>query len=175
MLGDSDYPASDTHGRDNNGQLFTLGGISQAGFDRCRNPAMPATTDDFFQSKLQRVIENGGYPAVPFGFDLNGFAGAQGPRFGPRGCATEQSDPITYPFTSFAGDVTFHEPMVGNRVLDFNTEGLVHIGLVAEMIQDVRGDGVTDAELEPLFRSAEAYVRMWEKAERRSAEIRATE
>lgn len=65
--------------------------------------------------------------------------------------------------------------IVGNRVLDFNTEGFVHIGLVAEMIQDVRGDGVTDAELEPLFRSAEAYVRMWEKAERRSAEIRATE
>lgn len=175
ILTQHDYPASDTHGRDNNGLLYTIGGVSQAGFDRCRNPERPATTDDFFQSKLQRTIDNGGYPAVPFGFDLNGFAGAQGPRFGPRGCPTEQSDPITYPFTSYAGDVTFHQPMVGSRVLDFNTEGFVHIGLVAEMIEDVRGDGVSDAEIEPLFRSAEGYVRMWEKAERRSAEIRTAE
>lgn len=172
ILGQNDYPASDTHARDNNGVLYTLGGISQGGFSRCRDQNVPATSDDGFQSKLQRVIDNGGYPAVPFGFDLNGFAGAQGPRFGPRGCTNEQSDPVTYPFTSYAGDVTFHQPQVGNRVLDFNTEGFVHIGLVAEMIQDVRGDGVTDAEIEPLFRSAEAYVRMWEKAERRSAEIR---
>jgi len=173
ILTQNDYPASDTHGRDNNGILYTVGGISQAWFDRCRNPDQPATTDDFFQRKVQRAIDNGGYPGVPFGFDLNGFAGAQAPRFGPRGCATEQRDPVTYPFTSYAGDVTFHQPMVGNRVLDFNTEGFVHIGLVAEMIEDVRGDGVSDAELEPLFRSAEAYVRMWEKAERRGAEIRA--
>lgn len=173
ILEANDYPASDTHGRDNNGKLFALGGISQSGFRRCRNPNVPATTDDSFQQKLQRTIDNGGYPAVPFGFDLNGFAGAQGPRFGPRGCNNGQTDPVTYPFSSFAGDVTFHAPAVGERVLDFNTEGFVHIGLVAEMIQDVRGDGVTDAELEPLFRSAEGYVRMWEKAERRSEEMQA--
>ena len=119
------------------------------------------------------TIDNGGYPAVPFGFDLNGFAGAQGPRFGPRGRDNGQTDRVTYPFSSFAGDVTFHAPAVGDRVLDFNTEGFVHIGLVAEMIQDVRDDGVTDAELEPLFRSAEGYVRMWEKAERRGEEMQA--
>jgi microsomal dipeptidase-like Zn-dependent dipeptidase len=172
ILAQNDYPASDTHGRDNNGVLYTLGGISQSGFARCRDQNVPATSDDGFQNKLQRVIDNGGYPAVPFGFDLNGFAGAQAPRFGPRGCTNEQRDPVTYPFTSYAGDVTFHQPRIGNRLLDFNTEGFVHIGLVAEMIQDVRGDGVSDAEIEPLFRSAEAYVRMWEKAERRSADIR---
>ena len=33
------------------------------------------------------------------------------------------------------------------------------------------GAGVSDAEIEPLFRSAEAYLRMWEKAERRGAEL----
>lgn len=31
---------------------------------------------------------------------------------------------------------------------------------------------MTDAELEPLFRSAEAYLRMWERAEARSAALR---
>ncbi len=175
ILAENDYPGTDTHGRDNNGQLYELGGMSQSGFGRCRNPNVPATTDDGFQQKLARVIEKGGYPAVPLGFDRNGFAGAQGPRFGPQGCNSEQVDPVTYPFPSYAGDVMFQQPMVGNRVLDWNTEGFAHIGLLPEMIQDVRADGVTDAELEPLFRSAEGYIRMWEKAERRSVEIRAAD
>jgi len=65
----------------------------------------------------------GGYVAEGFGFDLNGFAGAPGPRFGERsGCSQPQPNPIEYPFTSYGGDVTFTEPSVGNRVIDFNTE-----------------------------------------------------
>jgi len=44
----------------------------------------------------------------------------------------------------------------------------VHIGMLPELIEDVRRDGVSDADLEPLFRSAEAYIRMWEKAEARA-------
>ena len=35
---------------------------------------------------------------------LNGFAGARGPRFGDGVCPEPQTDPITYPFTSHAGD-----------------------------------------------------------------------
>jgi hypothetical protein len=36
------------------------------------------------------------------------------------------------------------------------------------VIEDVRRDGVTDEELEPLFKSAEGYIRVWEKSERRA-------
>ena len=46
---------------------------------------------------------------------------------------------------------------------------MVHIGLLPELIEDARRDGVTDADLEPLFRSAEGYLRMWEHAEARAA------
>ena len=60
---------------------------------------------------------------------------------------------------------------LGNRELDFNTEGLVHIGLLPELIEDARRDAVDPADLEPLFRSAEGYIRMWELAEARSAEL----
>jgi hypothetical protein len=67
--------------------------------------------------------------------------------------------------------VTFQQPRVGNRTLDFNTEGMATIGLLPDLIEDVRRDGVTDADLEPLFRSAEAYLRMWEKAEGRGAAL----
>jgi len=45
--------------------------------------------------------------------------------------------------------------------VDFNTEGMIHIGLLPELIEDVRRDGLSDAEFEPLFRSAEGYIRMW--------------
>ncbi|MDJ0866085.1 MAG: hypothetical protein QNK03_08255 [Myxococcota bacterium] len=173
MLVENDYPAAGTHGLDNDGALYHLGGVSKSGFGRCRSATESATMDDGFQRDIERIEDNGGFPAQGFGFDLNGFAGAPGPRFGPRsGCAAPQEGPITYPFESYAGDVTFEQPRVGNRTLDFNTEGLVHIGLVPELIEDVRRDGVSDAELEPLFKSAEGYLRMWEKAERRAEALR---
>ena len=121
------------------------------------------------RSLVGLMKEKGAYPGLGFGFDMNGFAGYPRPRFGERSsCAAPQQDEgITYPFESFAGDVTLQQPVVGNRILDFNTEGMVHLGLVAELIEDVRRDGVSDGDLEPLFRSAEGYLRMWEKAERR--------
>lgn len=175
MLEENQYPAVGSHGLDNFGRLYELGGVSAGDFSRCRSASTPATVDDGFQRRLQRIIDAGGYPGLGFSFDLNGFAGAPGPRLGEKSVcgSTPQSDPLTYPFTSYAGDVTFLEPKVGNRTLDFNTEGLVHIGLLPDLIEDVRRDGVSDAELEPLFRSAEAYVRMWETAERRGAAVRA--
>jgi microsomal dipeptidase-like Zn-dependent dipeptidase len=146
------------------------------GFGRCRSADRESSVDDGFQDRLERIAANGGYPAIGFGFDLNGFAGAPGPRFGPKSnCSDPQSDPVTYPFTSFAGDVTFTEPSVGKRTLDFNTEGLAHIGLLPELIEDTRGDGVTDDEIEPLFKSAEGYLRMWEKAERRARALSSAE
>ncbi len=173
ILEENDYPAAGTHGLNNFGKLYRLGGVSKSGFGTCRSPNASATVDDGFQSRIRLIEDNGGFPAEGFGFDLNGFAGGPGPRFGPRsGCRSPQTDPVKYPFKSYAGDVTFTEPHVGNRTIDFNTEGMAHIGLVPELIEDVRRDGVSDAELEPLFKSAEGYLRMWEKAERRAAALR---
>jgi microsomal dipeptidase-like Zn-dependent dipeptidase len=122
--------------------------------------------------QVARTVGRGGYPSAGFGFDLNGFAGAPGPRFGDRaGCDVPQENPITYPFTSLAGDVTFTQPRVGERTIDFNTEGMAHVGLLPELIEDARRTGATEADLEPLFRSAEGYIRMWERAEERSSAI----
>jgi hypothetical protein len=173
LMEEFDYPAAGTHGRNKNGELYALGGISKTNFGRCRNSEQTATMDDGFQQRIALKKENGAYPSEGFAFDLNGFAGYPKPRFGPNSsCNDPQTDDgITYPFTSFGGDVTFTQPMLANRTVDFNTEGMVHLGLVVEVIEDVRRDGVSDEELEPLFRSAEAYIRMWEKSERRGREI----
>lgn len=164
LLEAADYPAAATHGSNWDGRLYALGGVSKTGLGRCRDPERPGAMLDRLGERVALIEANGGYPAEGFGFDLNGFAGAPRARFAEGACPTEQTDPITYPFDSYAGDVTFTEPQIGNRTVDFNTEGMVHIGLLPELLQDARGDAVSDEDLEPLFRSAEAYLRMWEKA-----------
>ncbi|WP_181233895.1 membrane dipeptidase [Enhygromyxa salina] len=171
LLEAANYPAAGTHGRNFNGRLYQLGGVSKTGFGRCRDADNPGSTVQGFISKIQQITDLGGYPAEGFGFDLNGFAGARGPRFGDGVCPTEQMDPITYPFSSYAGDIQFTQPVIGNRELDFNTEGLVHIGLLPELIEDARRDAVSEADIEPLFRSAEGYIRMWELSEQRAAAL----
>ena len=50
---------------------------------------------------------------------------------------------------------------LNNTTLDpwnFNVDGLAHAGMVPDLIADLRSVGVTDTYLQPLFRSAEAYV-----------------
>lgn len=172
MLEAADYPALGTHGRDNNGRLFALGGLSQGSFRRCHDPDEPRTTLAPYQARLASMVAAGMHPSLGFAFDFNGFAGARGPRFGEGGCSAPQENPVTYPFLSFDGAVTFTAPTAGERVFDFNTEGLMHVGLIPELIQDLRNDGATEEDLEPLFRSAEGYIRLWEKAEARAEALR---
>jgi microsomal dipeptidase-like Zn-dependent dipeptidase len=170
ILEEMDYPAAGTHGLNFDGRIYALGGVSKTGIDRCADPDRPGSLLDSIRERVARITEQGGYPAEGFGFDLNGFAGGPGPRFGERaGCGRPQSNPVEYPFQSYAGDITFTQPRVGNRTIDFNTEGMSHIGLMPELIEDARRTGATDADLEPLFRSAEGYLRMWERAEARAA------
>jgi hypothetical protein len=174
MLEDANYPAIGTHGNTNNGLLYEIGGISKTGFSRCADPANPGSMARRFRERRDMLTAAGGFPAEGFGFDLNGLAGVPDSRFGPdANCAEEQQDPLEYPFTSYAGDVTFTEPFMGERQVDFNTEGMIHIGLVAELVEDARRTGVTDEDLDIVFKSAEAYVRLWERAEARAAELNA--
>lgn len=169
ILEERDYPAAGTHGRDWDGRLAALGGITSFGLGRCQDPANPGATLGSVAERAELLTQAGSWPGVPFSFDLNGFAGAPGPRFAEGACSTEQENPITYPFESLDGGVSFTQPMVGQRAIDFNQEGMVHIGLLPELLQDARSDAVSDADLDPLFRSAEAWIRMWEKAEARAA------
>jgi microsomal dipeptidase-like Zn-dependent dipeptidase len=167
-----DYPAAGTHGSHYNGKIYELGGVSKFNFGTCADPNDPGSRADPLNRRIELREQAGAYPAEGFGFDLNGFAGAPDPRFGEESpCEHPQENPVEYPFDSYAGGVTFTEPGLGNRTVDFNTEGFVHIGMIPELIQDVRNTGVTDEELEPLFRSAEGYLRMWEKAELRAEDL----
>jgi len=58
----------------------------------------------------------------------------------------------------------------GNRDFDVNLDGVAHYGMLPDFLQDVANSHLRPAEVgmyfDPLFRSAEDYIRMWEKAER---------
>ena len=167
------YPATKTHGNGNGGRIYKLGGMLGTRLGRCADPKKPANMGKSLASAVTEAVANGAYPSEALSFDLNGFAGGPRPRFGAdKGCSEPQANPITYPFTSYDGKVTFQQPHLGERAVDFNTAGMIHIGLLPEVSEDARRDGVTDKQLEPLFRSAEAYIRMWEKAEKRAAALK---
>lgn len=175
ILEDYDYPAAGTHGSMGpQGRIYALGGVSMVNIGRCADPKRKGAMLDSLRSRLALIEKYGGYPAQGIGLDLNGFAHGPRARFGTNSrCSAPQENPVTYPFESYAGDVTFTQPRLGNRVIDFNLEGLAHIGLLPELIEDARRDAESDADLEPLFRSAEGYLRMWERAEERAVAIRA--
>jgi microsomal dipeptidase-like Zn-dependent dipeptidase len=175
LLEQHEYPASGSHGRNFDGRIFESGGVSKIGLGRCQNVDDPGSTLRGYLAEAALMEEKGAYPAPGFGFDFNGFAGAHGPRFGDGVCSTEQENPITYPFMSYGDDVEFTQPYLGNRAVDYGTEGMIHVGMLPELLQDARADAVNADDLDPLFRSAEGYIRMWELAEARGAVLSAGE
>ena len=169
-LEEAGYPAIGSHGHNFNGKIYEIGGVSKVRFQRCQREGQPGYIAHELAERVVDLNQAGAYPAEGFGFDLNGFASYPKPRFGVNSpCRDPQTSPITYPFSSYAGDVSFTEPVIAERSLDFNNEGLVHLGLFPELIEDLRRGGASDQDLEPLFRSAEGYLRMWRRAERWAA------
>lgn len=97
------------------------------------------------------------YWGVGFGADMNGF-GAQG---GPR---NPTENPVTYPFRSYDGRVTFDKQRSGEREFDINTDGVAHYGLYPDWVEDLRKVSGGDRIVKDLGRGAEAYLQMWERA-----------
>lgn len=120
---------------------------------------------------LQTVREESEYEAVGIGTDFNGIIESAAPRFGKEACtgnrsqANLQRNPVTYPFRSQWVDGYFARQRTGDKTFDVNQHGFAHIGLLPDFIDDLSRVGMTNEDIIPLFRSAEAYLRMWEKAQ----------
>jgi hypothetical protein len=63
------------------------------------------------------------------------------------------------------------------RDFDINLDGMAHYGMLPDLLQDMRNDGLSAEDLGPLFRSANDYVETWQKcsdqAEARTASAKA--
>jgi microsomal dipeptidase-like Zn-dependent dipeptidase len=126
------------------------------------------STTEWAQAYLYGVQAMGGAP-VAMGSDFNGIAGHVGPRFGNGACAGNPDERVEqestqsrlqYPF-KIPGFGTFDHQVSGQKVYDFNVDGLAHIGLLPDLVADLKNIGVTDEQLKPLFGSAQAYIKMW--------------
>jgi microsomal dipeptidase-like Zn-dependent dipeptidase len=118
------------------------------------------------------AVKQAGVPALAFGTDFNGFAGEPGPRFGSQPCGQDgkgapqqPSTMVQYPFVSPVTNSVLGRSVVGQKTFDYNVDGLAHMGMLPDFIEDMRKIGVSDNDLRPLFNSAERYVSMWEKIE----------
>src|SRR5262249_34116487 len=128
------------------------------------------------QAYLYAVDQMQGGPqggAVAVGSDVMGVIATAAPRFNgdpfSHACNQErladQGAGIAYPLQIHNQPGHLGPMQIGEREFDFNTDGFAQIGLYPEFIADLKAIGLTDTDLAPLFNSAEAYVRMWEKAE----------
>jgi microsomal dipeptidase-like Zn-dependent dipeptidase len=133
------------------------------------------------------LLREAGSGGVAMGTDFNGLNQQPGPRYGPNAASGLKGDklrekrlpvqqmlqrnkpPLPYSGTMHRTTVPFVRSRAGTREFDFNTDGLAHIGLLPDLIRDLLHVGMTDAQLDPLFSSAEAFLRMWETCEARSA------
>ncbi len=189
-----DYPLVDSHqGKawDDVGKVFearylSLGGvrspmpnmnINQSEYGGVRKTCNRSTSQDL--AMLTMAIGDlreslGVDPGVVISTDVHGMVSQAQPRFGElANCDEMQFNPVEYPFTSFDGRVVFERQQTGNRVFDYNTDGLAHYGLIPDMVEDMRRQGMPDEKVERLFRGAESYLQMWEKARQRGVSIQA--
>ena len=120
-------------------------------------------------NRTRALAEEAPYFGFGFGADTNGL----GPQALPRSANAIAARPVRYPFTLFRGPdwgpefdgiapVTFDRQRSGERVYETDVDGHAHYGLTADFVEEVRLEGGEEA-LRQLFRSAEAYLRMWER------------
>jgi microsomal dipeptidase-like Zn-dependent dipeptidase len=92
---------------------------------------------------------------LALGSDFNGFMQQTRPRFGDLGACS----------AGFAEEAAAQraQQLASGRPLgtEFDEKGLAHVGLLPDLLDDLRGMGVDTA---PITRSAERFLRMWERA-----------
>jgi microsomal dipeptidase-like Zn-dependent dipeptidase len=93
---------------------------------------------------------------IPFGTDLNGFAGMPRPRRG--GVSLE------YPFTAPVTGTVLDRGRLGRREFDINSDGVAHVGLLPDFVALLLRHDLSEEEARPILDSALGYVRTWERA-----------
>ena len=92
---------------------------------------------------------------IPFGSDLNGFAGL--PRPSPDG------DLLAYPFTAPVTGAVLEPSWLGRRCFDINAHGVAHAGMLPDFVALLSQLGLSEEERNPLVESAHGYVNTWDR------------
>jgi hypothetical protein len=152
-----DYPVVSSHtgtgGSWTGGELRRL--YRSGGFAS----ATPAEAPDLAAKILgfRDFRDHGRFLGVGLGTDTGGFSSLPGP---------SGSEQLDYPFSGYRSDVSFRRQRTGQRTFDLNEDGVAHYGLFADLLAEMRDVPGGPAATRSLFRSAEAYLRMWQRARR---------
>jgi microsomal dipeptidase-like Zn-dependent dipeptidase len=97
---------------------------------------------------------------VALGTDMNGFA--------PQ--LSFAADSVSYPLMVASQTGNPRAPLLpraalGTRTYDFKTDGLAHYGMLSDFMQALSDKPGSGADIDALFHSAEATIRMWEACE----------
>jgi microsomal dipeptidase-like Zn-dependent dipeptidase len=113
--------------------------------------------EDFVRVALsQRPLRKKFKVGYGYGMDMNGFGAT------PK--APEATTPkVQYPFRGALGDVTINRQVSGQRVFDYNTDGVAHYGLIPDWLENIRQLG-GKALVNELAHGAEYYLRTSEAA-----------
>ena len=66
------------------------------------------------------------------------------------------------------GDATL-VPSIAGRLFEYNCDGLAHYGTLPDFFQDSKNSSVAAGAFQPLMRSAEDAIEIWEKSCRLAA------
>jgi microsomal dipeptidase-like Zn-dependent dipeptidase len=98
-----------------------------------------------------------GFSGIGLGSDTGGFKTLPAP----------VSDPLRYPFTAWSTRLHVARQRTGRKVYDLHRDGMAHYGLLPDLLADVARRPGGPAALRRLYGGAEAYLRTWERAQRR--------
>jgi hypothetical protein len=132
-------------------RLYRLGGFAAVTPDIAPKLAAKILT-------IARYRARGRFFGVGLGTDTNGFSSLPGPR------PDAAQHPLSYPFRSYDGSVTFRRERTGTRTFDLNRDGVAHYGLIPDLLADMERTRAGRRALPLLFNSAEAYVETWQRA-----------
>lgn len=162
----NDYPVNSGHnglrGRNDNektrtrGQLDTisnLGGMFGMGWEN-QNPNQFSLN---FGSHLTAM----GGKNTAFGSDIDGYAATPAKPL-------NASKFINYTNRSLPDFLSTCTMAGSTRTWNYNTEGMVHMGLYPDFFEALKKDGMNSSNINQLFLSSEYFARMWEKCERRA-------
>lgn len=113
--------------------------------------------EDFVRVALeQRPLRQRFGVGYGYGMDMNGF-----------GATPKQPEANTakvhYPFTGPLGDVTLDRQVTGQRVFDYNTDGVAQYGMIPDWLENIRQVG-GQSLVDELAHGAEYYLRTAEGA-----------
>lgn len=117
------------------------------------------------------------FAGIPLTSDYTGAVlSTLGPRFNDEAnpCDVPQSSRVTYPFTNEDGSIVFEKQKTGDRVFDINEDGMAHIGMLPDFIEDLRVQGYSEDEIDVLYGGAEEYLRHWERCIAASKSVTST-